>query len=390
MPLGMALRKRAVAAAGVTMVTVVVLGLMVPHAQAYRSLGPTFGTAHKGCFTNGTSCTGWPMGQEIEVFSHTCADGTDGAGGVCVMNHFWSGGNWPGYQHSRLQYYVDGEKTASVNFPLGLGHGSSMLDDDAPWSAGAAFGKTGEPSGIFNTYAVPFQSIRVTVTLLSAPTAGTYAAALAELPAYHGRTTSFWIILRGHTILDTLPGGGVAVAGQGPPLQITLPGTGLAVPGTARLKTRENVAVPVDSGDYLEMVVSGPRGVGTGGTVFMVALEVETSGGPTFLEGCFRATDPGNHSTRFLLSSGTEDYFLGTYYFNRGKYQNPVAGLTRLDKSNGTSFSAYRLHGDDPLSWGGTGFRETWRNGDNEGCIESESRGAPAVVASSVAFYYEW
>ena len=31
--------------------------------------------------------------------------------------------------------------------------------------------------------------------------------------------------------------------------------------------------------------------------------------------------------TPLMLSSGLEDYFLGTYYFNRGRYYTPVAGL---------------------------------------------------------------
>lgn len=69
------------------------------------------------------------------MFEHVCTDV------VCVMQHFWSGGSWEGYQHTRLRYYVDGETTASIDFPLGLGHGSSMIDDDAPWSAGGTFGK---------------------------------------------------------------------------------------------------------------------------------------------------------------------------------------------------------------------------------------------------------
>lgn len=52
-----------------------------------------------------------------------------------------------GYENNILRYYVDGEKEASVAFPFGLGHGSTMVDNDGPWSAGSVFGKTGEPSG---------------------------------------------------------------------------------------------------------------------------------------------------------------------------------------------------------------------------------------------------
>jgi hypothetical protein len=198
------------------------------------------------------------------------------------------------------------ETTASVNFPIGLGHGSSMVDDDAPWSAGGTFGKTGQPSGIFNTYAIPFSTIRVTVTLLStaASTALDSTRTTDSANVSTAGTTSFWIILRGHTLLSTDTNQDVPAN-----FQFTLPGSGIALPAAARMRTHENVAVALNPGDYLDIMVSSAAG----GTVFMVVLEVDTAGGMTFLEGCFRVTDPVTNSTRMLLSSGTEDYFLGTY-----------------------------------------------------------------------------
>jgi hypothetical protein len=46
----------------------------------------------------------------------------------------------------------------------------------------------------------------------------------------------------------------------------------------------------------------------------------------------------------------------GTYYFNKGEYKNGLAGMThgcdamaRNCGQNHTTFSAYRLHADDPL-----------------------------------------
>ena len=50
----------------------------------------------------------------------------------------------------------------------------------------------------------------------------------------------------------------------------------------------------------------------------------------------------------------------------------------------------YRVLADDPIAWGSEGVRVTWRNGDNEGCNEASTPGAPPVNASSVVFYYEW
>lgn len=75
-----------------------------------------------------------------------------------MLRHLWVGGDFPGFYESRLRYFVDGETEASVQIPFDLAFGSNMLDDDAPWSAGTYFGKSGQPSGLFNTFQVHSQS----------------------------------------------------------------------------------------------------------------------------------------------------------------------------------------------------------------------------------------
>jgi hypothetical protein len=35
----------------------------------------------------------------------------------------WFGGNWPGYEPTRIRVYVDGEENPSIEMELGLGHG---------------------------------------------------------------------------------------------------------------------------------------------------------------------------------------------------------------------------------------------------------------------------
>jgi len=47
------------------------------------------------------------------------------------------------------------------------------------------------------------------------------------------------------------------------------------------------------------------------------------------MEGCMRAYI-GDSTRPLLHSSGLEDYFLGTYYFNKGRYYTPVAGLKHI------------------------------------------------------------
>ena len=335
----------------------------------------TFGTAYKGCWEpcflpNGTQNL-WPFFEELTVFSHTCDSGA-----TCVMSHFWAGGTWPGYAHSRLRYYVDGEERPSVDVPFGLVHGDSMIDGvyQAPWSAGSLFGWTGLPEkgGIFNTYPIPFgKEIRVTVELRT------------TAPVGHREhdPVGFWVILRGHLLEGhlMLPG----------PLQ-------RALPLTARLRSATRESVIVAPGGMLELMASAAKRA----DMLMVSLAVScgTDGCYLgFLEGCMRAynsASPGSSPT-LLLSSGTEDYFVGTFYFESGLYTTPLAGITRRNGTHanatalGGSFSAYRVHASaDPLSFEG-GLSITWRNGDGPGCNASMEGYSLPVDASSVVLFYE-
>ena len=72
----------------------------------------------------------------------------------------------------------------------------------------------------------------------------------------------------------------------------------------------------------------------------------------------------GKKTEPVMLSSGLEDYFLGTYYFDTGKYYADIAGLTHFDKSK-AEVSAYRFHDEDPIFFS-DGFRMTCRCGETE------------------------
>jgi hypothetical protein len=86
----------------------------------------------------------------------------------------------------------------------------------------------------------------------------------------------------------------------------------------------------------------------------------------------------------------TEDYFLGSYYFNAGLYHLPVAGLTHLDSDKPGSlyrFSAYRFHEDDPIPFQ-HGLRLVWRNGEELG---AHRFGNPQPTSiTSYVWVYEW
>ncbi len=103
-----------------------------------------------------------------------------------------------------------------------------------------------------------------------------------------------------------------------------------------------------------------------------------------YLESCVRAYLDGSKKPLFL-SSGLEDYFLGTYFFNRGPYTNEVAGLTHKDPVD-HSFSAYRFHEEDPVFFQ-KGLRLTCRCGEQ---TERETWEAPPTSYTTYVWIYEW
>ena len=63
-------------------------------------------------------------GREAELLRH------DGKG---CLTHMWFGGDWPGYEKTRIRVYVDGERTPSIDMEMGLGHGVGFGEAAAPW-----------------------------------------------------------------------------------------------------------------------------------------------------------------------------------------------------------------------------------------------------------------
>jgi len=97
------------------------------------------------------------------------------------LTHMWFGADSPGHDRLWIRVYVDGEDMPSIDMELFMGHGIGFADDTAPWGT-RRIGKTGSPSGIYNTYRIPFgQSVRVT----------------AQLPEGQAGNPRFWYIIRG-------------------------------------------------------------------------------------------------------------------------------------------------------------------------------------------------
>ncbi len=262
----------------------------------------------------------------------------------------WFGGKWENYERMRIRVYVDGETTASIDMELFLGHGIGYKDEAGPWGT-KRIGKTGQPSGIYNTYRIPFGSaVRVT----------------AQLHEGDEKNKRFWYIIRGVEGLSVELGG-------------------VRLPDTARLrlhKLEEHTAQTLEEFALCD--------TSSAGALYQVTVAAHAAR-HTFLESCVRAYLNGA-AEPLLLSSGLEDYFLGTYFFNRGMYHTDVAGLTHLDKGD-HSFSAYRFHEEDPIFFE-KGLRLTLRCGEQIGAqrhnAKTQTWKAPPTTYTTYVWIYEW
>jgi len=263
------------------------------------------------------------------------------------LDHMWFGGDFPNFTKLRIRIYVDQETTPSIDMELGLGVGVGFADPAAPW--GTRFGGiTGAPSGIYLNYSIPFsKNIRVT----------------AELPVGVPRDMVFWWIIRG---INNLP------------LEVS----GLRVPDEARLRLHKMESLHVAPLQEFDLCQ-----VDGAGMVFQVTMAAKSMN-LEFMEGQMRAYMGRDKEPQFL-SSGLEDYFLGTYYFNRGLYHLPQAGLTHKDEAD-SSFSAYRFHDTDPIFFA-DGIRLACRCGEKRGDKVFGPAGKPmATTYTTYAWTYEW
>ncbi len=295
----------------------------------------TFGTA-------GKQLAPLTVDKEAELFSYQ---------GKGCLTHMWFGGDFKNSAYTRIRVYVDGEPAASIDMELFLGTGIGFGDEAAPWGS-EKMGRTGGGDNVYNTYHIPFgKNVRVT---------GQLAPGAQNHPA-------FWWIIRGTENLPVRIGGAT-------------------LPDNARLKLyrlENHTAQPLE-----EFALCDVKGAGALYQVTIAAKGSARTGSWTdlsYMEGCIRAY-PDGAKTATLLSSGFEDYFLDTYYFNKGRYANALAGLTHLDVKAG-EVSAYRFHDDDPVFFR-NGFKLTARNGDQ---VDGKTVGNPPITTyTTYVWLYQW
>jgi len=194
--------------------------------------------------------------------------------GKGCLTHMWFGEDWKGYERTRIRVYVDGEQSPSIDMELGLGHGYGFAEAWAPWGS-EKLGKTGHPSGVYNTYRIPFgKSIRVT------------AQRAKESPD----GAPFWWIVRGTENLPVMLGG-------------------VRLPDEARLKLHklENyTAKPLE-----EFSLCDVKSAGALYQVTMAGKGLRDTGGwkgISYLEAMMRAYFDGSKEP-VMLSSGLGRYF---------------------------------------------------------------------------------
>jgi len=316
----------------------------------FISGGQSFGQNHNFTDINSLRTFG-TMGKEQQVLKKNSETELFSYKGKGTLTHMWFGGSFKGYEDTQIRIYVDGEEQASISMKLFLGHGIGFNDKHAPWGT-ERMGKTGDPSGVYNTYKIPF---------------GTDVRITAQLEPNAEENKYFWWIIRG---TENLP----------------IEFSGVRIPDKARLKLYklENYeAEPLEEFNLCDV-----KGAGM---LYMVTMEAKGLRDTdhwkdlSYMESCVRAY-LGNNSEPMFLSSGLEDYFLGTYYFDKGRFENKLAGLTHLDKDK-NEFSGYRLHEDDPVFFQ-NGLRLTNRCGEKIG--NKIFHDPPKTRYTTYTWVYEW
>lgn len=294
--------------------------------------------------TMGKGANALKGGKEAVLYEHQ---------GKGCLTHFWFGGKFKGVEDTRIRYYVDGETVPSIDMNLYMGHGIGFGDNQAPW-ANRHMGKIGKGNGIFNNYKIPFEkSIKVT----------------AQRAVDAEDNPRVWWIIHG------VENGRVRVGG-------------VDLPANAKLKLVKQEDLVVDS--LKEFNLCDLAGTGAVYQVFIAAKGLGNPGDISFLEACMRVYPDGVKDPVFL-SSGLEDYFLGTYYFDSGRYYTDTAGLTHFNQAK-SSFSAYRFHDDDPLLFS-NGIRVTCRNGETkDGAMKGPrwAGGPQQVRYTTYTWIYQW
>ena len=250
-------------------------------------------------------------GEEKVLYEHETGPG--------VVTEQWFAGVDVMDQDARFRFYIDGEMVASLDFQLYMAHGigfnNTFEDKYLPWGT-KLMSHSASGGGLSNTFRIPFlKSFRVTLT--------------------HPKGGIFWYIIRG---VENYP----LVLGD------------LLLPKTSRLKVYKQTNILLERLKFITLA----KVDNSAGAVFMVTLAANSTD-YTYLEACMRVIIDGGDV--MFLSSGTEDFFLSAYYYNKGVFHFENSGLT--SKEGVGTMSAYKFFERDPLLFAKS-LELKWRCGE--------------------------
>ncbi|PCI34688.1 MAG: hypothetical protein COB60_05710 [Flavobacteriaceae bacterium] len=299
------------------------------------------------------------MGKQSEILSSGNEEMLYVKEGKGQLHHMWFGGGFEGIENTVIRIYVDEETKPSIVMKMSEGFANAYHSNNN-FQSSSIIGKTGSKGGVYNTFKIPYgEKIKIT-------------AQNKEIKGKSGQY--FWWILRGTSNM---------------PLIIN----GVSLPENARMKLHKVEDKLVNA--YAEFDLCNTK---KDGLLYMVYMQGEAAEPNkiykeewhklSFLEACMRAYIGGNKEAVFL-SSGLEDYFLGTYYFESGRFANDLAGLTYFDKKN-QKFAGYRIHERDPFYFK-NGLRLTCKSGETWLGNNNKKLGdAPNCNFTTYTWIYEW
>ena len=260
-------------------------------------------------------------GKEQTIFTHESA-------GSAVLTEQWFTSETCVYEDTIVNYYIDGSLTPTISVNAMMMHGMGYYNKtQKPWGT-KRIGFLAEDGGLYNTIRFPFQkSIRITFL-----TTGDCV---------------YWFIVRG---VENYP----VVTGD------------MQLPSNAQLVLKKHEKLILSPYELISLANSSRNGI-----LFMVSLAAKSTD-LNYLEGCFRLIGSNGTKTQFL-SSGTEDFFLSAYYYNKGLYYSDHAGLTFFEKPGTTS--AYKFFELDPVIFNGD-FNLVWSCGESRssGCFTGSEK----------------
>lgn len=230
-----------------------------------------------------------------------------------------------------IRFYIDGESTPSVTlFPYELAgtpslasYNTSKSSNVRTWSADL-WGRNSQTSWI-NSFPVPFgTSLRL--TLQHVGTAGARATVYYQAHGLIGASASF----------GRLP-----------------------LPSSARLVLQRNdLLLPRLA--YLPL-----SNFSTGGGLLAAVSIAFVAPNLNTLEGCVHQyATAATPYPGVLHSTGTEDEFISSYYYDLGPFQSKSAGLFYKQSAGpNVTIAMWRSYQDDPVIWS-AGGAFVWRNGD--------------------------